>query len=122
MAKRKRTFDVDAFLTTVNGGRTISRYREDQVVYSQGDAADSVFYVQSGKVKVTVVSKQGKEAVVTILGEGAFVGEGCLTGQPRRLATAVAMTECVSCGWRRPPSCACSAGSRRFRNGSCCIC
>ena len=91
----KHPFNVNAFLTTVNGGRTISRYRKDQVVYSQGDAADSVFYVQSGKVKVTVVSKQGKEAVVTILGEGAFVGEGCLTGQPRRLATAVAMTECV---------------------------
>jgi CRP-like cAMP-binding protein len=64
-------------------------------VYRQGDPADSVFYIQSGKVKKTVISEQGKEAVVAILGTGNFVGEGCLTGQPLRLSTVSAMTECV---------------------------
>ena len=95
MAKRKRPFDVQAFLTTVDGGRTISKYRKNQAVFSQGDVADSVLYIQKGKIKVTVVSDRGKEAVVAIMEEGAFVGEGCLTGQPRRLSTAAAMTESV---------------------------
>jgi CRP-like cAMP-binding protein len=82
------------FLATVNGGRTISKYRKDQIIFSQGNPADAVFYIQKGKVKITVVSEQGKEAVVAILGPDEFCGEGCLTGQPRRMATAVAMTEC----------------------------
>ena len=64
-------------------------------MYRQGDPADSVFYIQSGKVKKTVVSEQGKEAVVALLGTGDFFGEGCLTGQPLRLATVSALTECV---------------------------
>ena len=76
-------------------GRTISQYRKDQVVFSQGDPADAVFYIQKGKVKVTVVSDQGKEAVVAILGAGEFCGEGCLAGQARRIATVSAMTECT---------------------------
>ena len=87
-------FDPKEFLTTVNGGRTISAYRKDETVFAQGDAADSVFYIQKGKVKVTVLSEQGKEAVVAMLGPDEFCGEGCLTGQPRRMATATAMTEC----------------------------
>ena len=66
----------------------------NQIVFSQGDLADSVFYIHDGKVKVTVISEQGKEAVVAILGPDEFCGEGCLTGQPRRMATATAMTEC----------------------------
>ena len=76
-------------------GRAISDYRKDQSVYTQGEPADFVFYIQSGKVKKTVVSEQGKEAVVALLGTGDFFGEGCLTGQPLRLATVSAMTECV---------------------------
>src|SRR5260370_20989317 len=65
------------------------------MVYTQGDPADSAFFIQSGKVKKTVVSEQGKEAVVALLGTGDFFGEGCLSGQPLRLATVSAMTECV---------------------------
>src|SRR5258705_3067382 len=93
--KAKLPFDPKVFLSKVNGGRTISNYRKDQIVYRQGDPADSVFFIQSGKVKKTVVSEQGKEAVVALPGTGDFFGEGCLTGQPLRLATVSAMTECV---------------------------
>ena len=93
-SKAKPPFDPKAFLGKANGGRTISKYRTNQIVFSQGDPADSVFYIQDGKVKVTVISEQGKEAVVAILGADEFCGEGCLTGQPRRMATAAAMTEC----------------------------
>jgi CRP/FNR family cyclic AMP-dependent transcriptional regulator len=93
--KRKPAFDPKIFLSKVNGGRAISKYRKDQIVYSQGEPADSVFYIQGGKVKTTVVSEQGKEAVVSLLGTGDFFGEGCLTGQTLRLATVTAMTESV---------------------------
>ena len=93
--KAKLPFDPKVFLSKVNGGRTISNYRKDQLVYRQGDPADSVFFIQSGKVKKTVVSEQGKEAVVALPGTGDFFGEGCLTGQTLRLATTSAMTECV---------------------------
>ena len=82
------------FLATVNGGRTIANYRVNEAIFSQGQPADSVFYIQNGKVKLTVISEQGKEAVAAILGPDEFCGEGCLTGQPLRMATAVAMTEC----------------------------
>ena len=87
-------FDPKTFLATVNGGRTISTYGKDKAVFQQGDAADSVFYIQEGKVKVTVVSEQGKEAVVAILGKDCFCGEACLTGQLRRISTATAITDC----------------------------
>jgi len=90
-----RPFDPKEFLATVNGGRTISTYRKDETVFAQGDAADSVFYILQGKVKVTVLSEQGKEAVVAVLGPDEFCGEGCLTGQPRRISTATAMTDCT---------------------------
>ncbi len=93
--KRKPVFDPKAFLAKADGGRTISKYQKDQTVFSQGEAADAVFYIQQGKIKITVVSEQGKEAVVAILGTGDFCGEGCLTGQPLRIATAAAMMECV---------------------------
>jgi len=92
--KGQLPFDPKAFLAKANGGRTISQYRKNQIVFSQGDLADSVFYIHDGKVKVTVISEQGKEAVVAVLGSDEFCGEGCLTGQPRRVATATAMTEC----------------------------
>jgi Cyclic nucleotide-binding domain len=85
--ENKQTFDVEAFLNTGDGGRTISTYQINEAIFSQGDAADAVFYIQKGKVKVTVVSDQGKEAIVAMLGQGEFVGENCLTGLPRRIAT-----------------------------------
>jgi CRP/FNR family transcriptional regulator, cyclic AMP receptor protein len=92
--KAKPPFDSKAFLAKANVGRTISKYRKNQIVFSQGDPADSVLYIRDGKVKVTVISEQGKEAVVAVLGPDEFCGEGCLTGQLRRVATAAAMTEC----------------------------
>ena len=94
MASAHPPFDPKVFLAQIGVGRTISEYRQGQTVFSQGEAADSVFYIQKGKVKVTVVSEQGKEAVVAILKMDEFFGEGCLSGQPRRMATATAMTEC----------------------------
>ena len=75
--KGKLPFDPKIFLAKVGEGKTISKYRKDQIVFSQGDPADAVFYIQQGKVKLTVVSEQGKEAVVAILGTGHFFGEGC---------------------------------------------
>jgi len=92
--KLKVEFDPSAFLAVADSGRTKATYAEHQVLFSQGDLADAVFYIQQGKVKVTVVSEQGKEAVVAVLGPDEFCGEGCLAGQPRRIATATAMTEC----------------------------
>jgi CRP/FNR family transcriptional regulator, cyclic AMP receptor protein len=93
---RRTRFDPAAFLQTAAKGRVISTYRKRQVIFAQGDAATAVFYIKKGKVKVTVVSKQGKEAVVAILGTDEFLGEGCLIGQPKRLATATAMAECLT--------------------------
>jgi len=89
-------FDPAVFLETAAKGRIIATHAKKHVIFTQGDAADSVFYIKSGKVKVTVISKQGKEAVVAILGADQFMGEGCLIGQPKRLATATALTECVT--------------------------
>jgi CRP/FNR family transcriptional regulator, cyclic AMP receptor protein len=88
-------FDPAAFLATPAKGRLISTYRKKQIIFAQGDTADAVMYIRKGKVKITVVSKQGKEVVIAIQGPDEFFGEGCLIGQPRRLATATAMTECV---------------------------
>ena len=96
MRKRGKTsFDPKTFLAKVGEGKTISKYRRDQVVFSQGQVADAVFYIQQGKVKLTVVSEQGKEAVVAVLGPGQFFGEGCLNGHPLRIATTRAIDECV---------------------------
>jgi CRP/FNR family cyclic AMP-dependent transcriptional regulator len=81
------------FLATVDGGRTISGYERDVTIFFQGDPADAVFYVQAGTVKLAVTSEQGKEAVVGMFKAGDFFGEGCLIGQPLRLATASAMTQ-----------------------------
>jgi len=93
--KRKPPFDPKAFLSKVNGGRTLAEYREHKIVYRQGDPADAVFYIQAGKAKVTVFSEQGKEAVVAVLGPGDFFGEECLAGQVLRLATVATLTECA---------------------------
>ena len=93
--KKKLPFNVDTFLGQADGGRTIKSYRRNEKIFSQGDPADAVFYVQEGKVKVSVISDLGKEAVVALHGKGDFFGEGCLTGQPLRLATVRAMMESV---------------------------
>jgi CRP/FNR family cyclic AMP-dependent transcriptional regulator len=95
---RKRaaaSFDPEAFLAHPGEGRTISKYRKNKIIFSQGQVADAVFYIQQGKVKVTVVSEQGKEAVIAILEPGHFFGEGCLNGHSLRIGTTRAIDECV---------------------------
>jgi CRP/FNR family cyclic AMP-dependent transcriptional regulator len=93
--KKKLPFDPKKFLTQAGEGKMISKYRKDQIVFSQGQVADAVFYIQQGKIKLTVVSEQGKEAVIAILEPGQFFGEGCLNGHPLRIATTRAVDECV---------------------------
>src|SRR6202140_3092984 len=93
-SKKLIKFDTKTFLSTVNGGRKIEPFPKKQAIFSQGDPSDAVFYIQEGKVKLTVVSKIGKEATISILNKGDFFGEGCLTGQPLRLGSATAMTDC----------------------------
>jgi CRP/FNR family transcriptional regulator, cyclic AMP receptor protein len=95
LRKRKTPFDPQTFLANMGEGRIVSTYRRDQVVFSQGEIADAIFYIQQGKVTLTVVSERGKEAVVAILSQGHFFGEGCLNGHPLRIATARAVEECV---------------------------
>jgi CRP-like cAMP-binding protein len=95
VVSRKESFDVAVFLTTVGSGRSVSKYLKDQKVYSQGDPADSVFYIQDGEVKVCVISEQGKEAIIALHGKGDFFGEGCLNGHLLRTATVITVTECV---------------------------
>ena len=94
--KRSRIpiFNPKDFLGKVGSGRTTATYRAKKIIFTQGDEADSVFFIQNGKVKVTVISEHGKEAVVAVLGKGEFLGEGCLAAQKYRLATATALTEC----------------------------
>jgi CRP/FNR family cyclic AMP-dependent transcriptional regulator len=87
-------FDPSVFLTKIENGKSTRAFRSKQVVFSQGDAADAVFFIQSGKIKLTVVSSRGKEAVVGVLDSGSFFGEGCLAAQPLRMATASAMAAC----------------------------
>src|ERR1700712_1763932 len=84
-------FDASAFLASVGDGRSSMKPNEGEIIFAQGDPADALFYIQKGKVKITTVSRQGKEAVVSILGAGDFFGEGCLAGQPLRISTAVAL-------------------------------
>jgi len=88
-------FDTASFLAQPGEGRSITRYRKNEVVFSQGDPADAVFYIQTGKLKVTVVSDRGKEAVAAILGPDEFFGEACMAGQAQRLVTVSAMTDAV---------------------------
>jgi CRP-like cAMP-binding protein len=95
-ARGRRRFDPALFFETAAKGRTVLKHRKNEIIFAQGDEANAVFYVKKGKVKVTVVSKQGKEAVVAILGADEFVGEGCLIGQLKRLATATAMSDCIT--------------------------
>jgi CRP/FNR family cyclic AMP-dependent transcriptional regulator len=94
---RRTRFDPAVFLATTANGRVIYTQQEKPIIFAQGDDADAVFYIKTGKLKVTVVSSQGKEAVVAILGTRQFLGEGCLIGRPKRLATATAMAKCGPC-------------------------
>jgi CRP-like cAMP-binding protein len=93
--KKSPRFDPETFLSTVDGGRTIAAFSKSQIILVQGDPADSVFYIQKGKVKLSVVAKGGKEATIAVLNEGDFFGEGCLAGQSLRMCSANAMTDCV---------------------------
>jgi len=93
--KSKPKFDPEVFLAKADGGLTISKHGKGQVVFAQGDPADSVFYIREGRVKITVMSDQGKEAVVAFLKAGDFIGEGCLTGRPRRVSTARAVEDSI---------------------------
>lgn len=94
MKTKRATFDPKIFLGKVGKGRSITTYRKNQPIFAQGDPADALFYIQKGRVKRTVVSKHGKEAIVAVLGPGDFFGEGCLTGQQRRVSTAAALSDC----------------------------
>ena len=93
-AKKALKFDPKTFLATIGEGRKIVPLAKKQTVFTQGDAADSVFYIQSGKVRLTVVAKNGKEATIAILNAGDFFGEGALAGQPLRMGSANALTDC----------------------------
>jgi CRP/FNR family cyclic AMP-dependent transcriptional regulator len=93
--RRKAAFDPKIFLAKVGDGKTISKYQKDQIVFSQGNEADAVFFIQKGKIKLTVVSERGKEAVVGILGSGHFFGEGCMNGHSLRVTTATAIDQSV---------------------------
>jgi CRP-like cAMP-binding protein len=93
--KRRGLFDPKSFLARIGDGRSIGKYHKGQVIFSQGDPGDAVFYIQKGKAKLTVVSEQGKEAVIAILGTDDFFGEGCLAGQAQRMATVTIMADSV---------------------------
>ena len=93
-SKKIAKFDPKTFLSTINGGRKIATFSKKQTIFAQGDSSDAVFYIQKGRVKLTVVSNTGKEATIGILNEGDFFGEGCLTGQALRLCSATAMSDC----------------------------
>jgi CRP/FNR family transcriptional regulator, cyclic AMP receptor protein len=96
MAKQANdSFDPKIFLAKVGTGKTILEFRKNQSIFAQGDVADTIFYIQKGRVKLTVLSEQGKEAVVAILEPGQFFGEGCLNGHPLRIATTKAIEACV---------------------------
>src|SRR5579864_8453800 len=93
-AKKKTEFDPQKFLATIGEGRKVMSFPKKQTIFAQGDAADAVFYIQKGKVRLTVVSKVGKEATIAIVSEGNFFGEGSLAGQLLRMGSAAAMTDC----------------------------
>jgi CRP-like cAMP-binding protein len=93
-SKKLIKFDTKTFLSTINGGRKIEAFSKKQTIFAQGDSSDAVFYIRKGKVRLTVLSKTGKEATIGILNEGSFFGESCLTGQSLRLCSVTAMTDC----------------------------
>jgi CRP/FNR family cyclic AMP-dependent transcriptional regulator len=95
IARKIRSFDPESFLETLGAGKSILSFEKKQTIYSQGDPADAVLYIQKGRVRLTVVSAAGKEATVGILGVGQFFGEGCLAGQTLRMGSVTAMTDCA---------------------------
>src|SRR5260370_37249995 len=97
-AKKRRKFDPQTFLSTIDGGRSISSFSKKQTIFAQGDSSDAVFYIQEGRVKLTVVATGGKEATIGSLNEGDFFGEGCIAAQPLRLFSATAMADCSAMG------------------------
>jgi CRP-like cAMP-binding protein len=105
-------FDPKAFLASVGAGRSITEPRDGEIIFSQGDPADALFYIQEGKVKVTTLSSHGKEAVVAILGAGDFFGEGCLAGQPLRISITALLS-------RVPPIRAGEPAAREARSRPC---
>jgi len=94
-AKRKTNFDPHAFLSTIGKGRDMVSFQKKTTIFAQGDSRDGLFFVRTGKVQLSVVSEDGREAVLGILGEGDFFGEGGLAGQPLRMSSATALTDCV---------------------------
>lgn len=94
IARKIRGFDPDSFLATLGAGKSILSFEKKQTIYSQGDPADAVLYIQRGKIRLTVVSAKGKEATIGILGVGQFFGEGCLAGQTLRMGSATAIIDC----------------------------
>ena len=94
-SKMIQKLDAQPFLELVGTGKTVAKYQRAHLIFRQGDAADAVYYIQQGKVQITIISEEGKERVVAMLEPGQFFGEGCLTGQPLHLATASAMTDCA---------------------------
>jgi CRP/FNR family transcriptional regulator, cyclic AMP receptor protein len=94
-AKKRQRFDSQTFLSTIDGGRTIAAFPNKQTIFAQGDSSDAVFYIQEGKVKLTVLSTTGKESTIGILNEGDFFGEGCLVGQSLRMCSATTVTDCT---------------------------
>jgi CRP/FNR family cyclic AMP-dependent transcriptional regulator len=93
-SRKKVPFDPTAFLATIGEGRTLATFKGKQIVFSQGDVSDAVFYIQKGKIRLSVVSKAGKEATIGIISDTDFFGEGCLAGQPGRMVSATSMTDC----------------------------
>ena len=93
-SQKTPNFDPKSFLAKVNGGKKTTNYPKKRPIFLQGDSADAIFYIEDGRVKITVVSNQGKEAVIGIFGPGDFFGEGCLAGLPLRMATATALSDC----------------------------
>ena len=113
-----QAFDPKEFLARVGEGKTIAEFRKGQLVFSQGESADAVFYIQKGSVKIVVISDQGKEAVVGILEAGQFFGEGCMNGHSLRIATATAMEESLITAITKSAMLATLHDSRNFRNYS----
>jgi len=93
--QKTQPVDWEALLAGISGGKTVTEYNENRIIFRQGEPADAIFYLRKGKVKLTVTSHQGKEAIVAILGAGEFFGEGCLAGQALCVSTAVALTDCT---------------------------
>ena len=100
--EKSKPVDWERFLAGISSGKTVIEYGANHNIFMQGEPADSVFYLRRGKVKLAVTSQQGKEAIVAILGAGEFFGEGCLAGQPLRMATATSMTDCTLARIEKP--------------------